>query len=252
VRRAVAGLVLAGLALSGCGGGEGSAAERPRLVVSAAASLTDALDACSRAFPGAAVALSFAGSDELAAQIRQGVQPDVYAAANTALPEALAAEGRLERSVAFASNELVLAVPAGGDVASLDDLARNGVDLVIGAGTVPVGSYTRGVLSRLPAAREAAILDNVRSQEPDVTGVVGKLAQGAADAGFVYRTDLADGLEAIELPADLRPAVAYGAGVVTDAAQPELARRYLAGLTDGACAEALAAEGFGPPPPAGR
>ena len=47
-------------------------------------------------------------------------------------------------------------------------------------------------------------MDNVRSNEPDVKGVVGKLTQGAADAGFVYRTDLVDGLKAITLP--VRPA----------------------------------------------
>ena len=34
---------------------------------------------------------------------------------------------------------------------------------------------------------------NVRSEEPDVKGVVGKLTQGAADAGFVYLTDVTEG-----------------------------------------------------------
>jgi molybdate transport system substrate-binding protein len=209
--RAAALAVVALLALAGCGGDD-------RLVVSAAASLTDALTACSRSFEGAEVALSFAGSDELAAQVRQGVEPDVYAAASTSLPEQLADEGLLERPVAFATNELVLAVPAGaGRVRSLQDLAAPGVQLAIGAETVPVGSYTREILARLPAARERAILANVRSEEPDVTGVVGKLAQGAADAGFVYRTDLVDGVEAIELPAGLQPSVAYGAPVTTPA-----------------------------------
>jgi molybdate transport system substrate-binding protein len=89
------------------------------------------------------------------------------------------------------------------------------------------------------------ILANVRSNEPDVAGIVGKLTQGAADAGFVYRTDLVDGLKAVTLPADLQPVVEYGAGVVkpSDAAQ-----RYLDGLTDGACADALSAAGFGPAP----
>ena len=57
--------------------------------------------------------LSFAGSDELAAQIRQGVKPDVYAAANTRLPDELYDEGLLGEPVEFATNELVLAVPEG-------------------------------------------------------------------------------------------------------------------------------------------
>ena len=88
---------------------------------------------------------------------------------------------------------------------------------------------------------------NVRSNEPDVKGVVGKLTQGAADAGFVYRTDLTDGLKAVELPADLQPVVEYGAGVVKGAKQPELAQQYLDGLSDGACADALQSAGFGAP-----
>jgi molybdate transport system substrate-binding protein len=140
-------------------------------------------------------------------------------------------------------------VPAGSDVAAPAYLARPGVELVVGAESVPVGAYTREVLARLPPAQERAILANVRSAEPDVRGVVGKLAQGAADAGFVYRTDLAGtDLEAVELSARLRPAVAYGAGVVDDAPRPEPAQRYLDGLTGGACARALRDAGFGPPP----
>jgi molybdate transport system substrate-binding protein len=115
---------------------------------------------------------------------------------------------------------------------------------VIGAETVPVGSYTRDVLSRLPAGQEEKILANVRSEEPDVKGVMGKLDQGAADAGFVYRTDLIDGLKAVTLPDDLQPVVEYGAAVVK---QSDAAQEYLDGLTDGPCADALQSAGFGAP-----
>jgi molybdate transport system substrate-binding protein len=241
---------LAVLALvAGCGDDDDQAAstDRPRLTISAAASLTDALTACNRQFEGADVRLSFGGSDELAAQIRQGVKPDVYAAANTKLPDQLADEGLLETPVTFATNELVIAVPEDSDVSSIDDLAQPGVKLVIGSETVPVGAYTRDVLGRLPSDQEKKILANVRSNEPDVKGVVGKLTQGAADAGFVYRTDLVDGLKAVTLPEDLQPVVEYGAGAVKGAKQPELAQQYLGGLTDGACADALQSAGFGAP-----
>jgi molybdate transport system substrate-binding protein len=231
------------VALAGCGGGS---SDLP-VVVSAAASLTDALTSCSKQFDGAQVRLSFAGSDELAAQIRQGVKPDVYAAANTKLPDQLASEGLLEKPVTFATNELVVAVPDGSDIAALDDLAKPGVKLVIGSETVPVGTYTRTVLDKLPAAQKQKILANVRSNEPDVKGVVGKLTQGAADAGFVYRTDLVDGLKTVTLPSELQPVVEYGAGVVKGAKQPDLAKRYLDGLTGGACADALRSAGFGTP-----
>jgi molybdate transport system substrate-binding protein len=213
--------------VAGCGG-EAAGDDRPQLVVSAAASLTDALTECSKRFEGADVRLSFAGSDELAAQIRQGVKPDVYAAANTSLPQELADEGLLGRPVEFVTNELVIAVPAeGGKVSSIDDLAQPGTKLVIGAESVPVGAYTREVLAQLPPGQEQAILDNVRSEEPDVKGVVGKVAQSAADAGFVYNTDVTaagDDLEAVTLPENLQPTVTYGAGVVEGAEQPELAQ----------------------------
>jgi molybdate transport system substrate-binding protein len=242
-------LVLALVAV-GCGADDEPAAqERPRLTVSAAASLTDALTACSRDFEGADVRLSFGGSDELAAQIRQGVKPDVYAAANTRLPEELASEDLLETPVAFATNELVLALPGDErEIERVQDLAEPGVRLVVGAETVPVGAYTREVLGNLPPAVEDRILANVRSEEPDVRGVVGKLTQGAADAGFVYLSDITGDLTAVELPPDLRPTVAYGAGVVKATEQQELAQRYLDGLVDGPCADALRDQGFGPPP----
>jgi molybdate transport system substrate-binding protein len=241
---------LALAALAGCGddGQASGAPEVAPLTVSAAASLTDALTACSRE-PGAApVRLSFAGSDELAAQIRQGARVDVFAAANTRLPEELAAEGLLEAPVAFATNELVVAVPADSDVRSVADLAEDGVELAIGAEGVPVGDYTRELLSRLPRAQRDAILANVRSNEPDVRGVVGRLTQGAGDAGFVYASDVAatDGaLRAIALPERLRPTVAYGAGVVAASERAEAARAYVEGLRRGPCARALRDAGLG-------
>jgi molybdate transport system substrate-binding protein len=242
VRRAL--LVILVL-LVGCGNDDD-----PRLVVSAASSMTEALTTCGQDYSGADVRLSFAGSDELAAQIRQGVKPDVYAAANTKLPEELNKEGLLLKPVEFATNELVIAVPKDSEIRSVDDLAADGVKLAIGSETVPIGSYTREVLARLPKAEGDAILANVRSNEPDVKGIVGKLTQGAVDAGFVYVTDVnaaGDELRAVKLPADLEPDVTYAAGVVKGAKQPDQAREFVNGLTDGACADALKTAGFGAP-----
>jgi molybdate transport system substrate-binding protein len=250
VKRAL--VLVALLAAAGCGGeAEGGDGAGPRLVVSAASSMTEALTECSKDFPGATVRLQLAGSDELAAQIRQGVKPDVYAAANTRLPEELHDEGLLSRPVEFATNKFVLAVPSGSDIDALGDLTREGVKLAIGSESVPIGAYTRKTLALLPPAQEKAILANVRSNEPDVKGIVGKLTLGAADAGFVYVTDVnATGgrLDAIELPAELDPEVTYGAGVVEGAHAPEEARSFVDGLTSGPCADALGEAGFGPPP----
>jgi molybdate transport system substrate-binding protein len=241
--------------VAGCGGDDQQTSGQPSkqpLVVSAAASLKDAFTSYGDSFSGADVRLSFAGSDELAAQIRQGVKPDVFAAANTKLPDELFADGLVEKPTVFAGNELVIAVPASKSrIDSLDDLAASGIKLAIGAEGVPVGDYTRKVLDGLPAAQRKAILGNVRSNEPDVKGVVGKLTQGAVDAGFVYRSDVRaadDELEAIALPAELKPKVAYGVAVVKGAKHPEQARAFVQGLLNGAGAEALEAAGFLPPP----
>jgi molybdate transport system substrate-binding protein len=246
-------LVLFVLALAGCGGDDDdSAAERPQVTVSAAASLKTAFTNYGEQFAMADARFSFAGSDELAAQIEQGVKPDVYAAANTKLPDALYEKGLVEQPTVFAGNRLVLAVPADGDkVASLQDLQQDGVKLAIGAEDVPVGTYTRTVLDKLPAAQRRAILANVRTEEPDVAGITGKLTQRAVDAGFLYISDVraTDGaLEAIELPDDLQPDVAYGVAVVKGAKQPAAARAFIAGLLDGAGAQALEDAGFEPPP----
>src|SRR4051812_26509871 len=260
--RTTAAAVVLGLAIAatGCGGdddsgtGGGSSSDATRLVVSAASSMTKALEECAPQFgheENADVKLSFAGSDELAAQIRQHAPVDVYAAANTKLPDQLHTDGLLEQPVEFATNEFVLAVPKDSEIRSIQDLMKEGTKLAIGSESVPIGSYTRETLSKLPPDEEKAILANVRSNEPDVKGIVGKLTQGAADAGFVYVTDVnaaAGDLKAIKLPPDLKPQVTYGAGVVTKAKQPRLAQRFVDGLTSGPCADSLKNAGFGPAP----
>jgi molybdate transport system substrate-binding protein len=249
-------VLVAGLSLlAGCGSSDdassSSPAAKPPLTVSAAASLKNAFTAYGQSFDAATVRSSFAGSDELAAQIRQGVKPDVFASANTKLPEALYEAGLVEKPVVFAANELVLAVPADSTVRGLDDLAKKGTTIAMGSESVPVGSYTRKVLDGLPAAQKAAILGNVRSNEPDVGGVVGKVAQGAVDAGFVYVTDVeaTEGkLRAIDLPPTLKPQVAYGVAVVKGAKHPRQAKQFVDGLLSGAGREALDRAGFLPPP----
>jgi molybdate transport system substrate-binding protein len=255
MRRVLLAVGLVAALAAGCGDDDetsgASGHTRPQLTVSAASSMTEALTVCAQDYPDAEVKLQFAGSDELAAQIRQGVKPDVYAAANTRLPDELNAEDLLSKPAVFATNEFVLAVPEGSDIRNLEDLTAKGVKIAIGSESVPIGEYTRESLAKLPPAQEKAILANVRSDEPDVKGIVGKLTQGAADAGFVYVTDVqaTDGvLEAIKLPAKLEPDATYGAGVVEGAKEPKAAATFVDGLVTGECAGALQAAGFGEPP----
>jgi molybdate transport system substrate-binding protein len=245
-RALVLAAVALALALSACGG----SSDEPQLTVFGASSLTEALERYGGSFEGAEVRSSFAGSDQLAAQIRQGAKADLFASADTGYPAELHREGLVEEPVVFARNRLVVVAPKGGGVRSLADLARPGTKVVVGDPSVPVGAYTREVLGRLPAAEQGAILDNVRSEEPEVSSVLAKVISGAADAGFVYVTDaktVPGEVRVVEVPRRLQPEVAYAAAVVTGSAHPDLARRYLQGLLHGAGAADLRAAGFLPP-----
>jgi molybdate transport system substrate-binding protein len=233
------------VSLAACGSGSD---DKPTLVVSAASSLRNAFTDYARTFDAAKARLSFGGSDELAAQIRAGSPVDVFAAANAKLPDQLYADGKVEKPVKFTGNRLVLAVPKGDTtIKSVNDLVKPGVKLAIGAATVPIGSYTRDVLGGLPAIEKNRILANVRSEEPDVAGIVGKLTQGAVDAGFVYVTDVdaaSDKLRAIGLPPRISPTVVYEAAVVKGSKHPDEAKQFVDGLTGGAGQDALRKAGF--------
>jgi molybdate transport system substrate-binding protein len=246
-RLLLASVVALALIADACGGGD-----NPTIKVSAAASLKTAFEQSADSFDAADVSFSFAGSDELAAQIRQGLKPDVYAAANAKLPNDLYKEGLVEKPVPVASNRILIAVPRGSNkVESLADLTKPGLTIAAGAATVPVGSYTREALRRMPADQARAIERNIRSNEPDVAGIVGKLSQGAVDAGFVYVTDVraAGGkLVGIALPERFQPVVTYAAAVVKDAPNVSEAREFLEWLRTGGGHEALLDAGFGNPP----
>ena len=120
-------------------GAAGAQRDTTRATVFAAASLTNA-------FPriGPNARYSFAGSNALAAQIRQGAPADVFASANVKLPFGLYGDGHCSRPVVFTRNALVVIVPRGNRkrIKTISDLKRKGVKVVIAAKGVPVGDYT--------------------------------------------------------------------------------------------------------------
>jgi molybdate transport system substrate-binding protein len=241
--RVVLALVL-GLFVSGCGGGDAERSGGGELTVFAAASLAEVFEALD-----SDVTYSFAGSDELATQIREGAPADVYAAASPTYPQELYAEGVVDQPVVFATNSLVVIVPSGNPagISAVEDVAREGVRLVIADEGVPVGDYTRSVLEAL--GLEGA-LDNVVSNEADVKGVLGKVALGEADAGFVYATDAttaAQDVEAIAIPDDAQPQVEYQVAVVADTERRDAAQAFLELLLGEEGRAALSAAGFGLP-----
>ena len=240
------------LAVAACGASSGSGGAKTDLTVSAAASLKSAFTRYGSQFAPASVRFSFGGSDVLAAQIEQGVKPDVFASANLKLPEMLYARRLASKPVTFAANKLVLAVPADSTkVKSLADVEKPGRTIAIGSPTVPIGAYTRTVLAKLGPAGSAKVLANVRSEESDVSGIAGKLSEGAVDGGFTYITDVIathGALRAIALPASLQPVVAYGVSIVKGSPHAAQAQQFISGLLSGQGQSDLSQAGFLPPP----
>jgi molybdate transport system substrate-binding protein len=214
-----------------------------RLAVFAAASLTEVFPKINRQ-----PRYSFAGSDQLAAQIQLGAQIDVFAGASPKYPELLYEKGLAFKPVPFATNTLVLILPKSNPagIHSVMDLTRPGVKVVIGDPAVPVGAYTLTVLNNLGI--KDAVLKNVVSQESDVKGVVGKVALGEADAGFVYVTDVRPvrgKVAAIALRESAQPHVVYEVCVLKHAKHPLAARRFVAALVAPPAQRILVQYGFG-------
>ena len=228
------------------------------LTVLAASSLTDAFTELEREFeaanPGVDVVVSTAGSQTLRVQIEQGAPADAFASANAAHMEAVVSAGLVRDSEVFADNELVLVVPRGNPagLASLEQLPR-AERVVLGAPEVPVGSYARTMLDhaegRYGAGFRARVEDRVVSLEANVRLVLAKVELSEADAAIVYRSDAASAraVEVIELPDDVNVRAQYHGGVLTAAAAPELAERFLAHLRSPAGRAVLERHGFGSP-----
>jgi molybdate transport system substrate-binding protein len=215
-----------------------------RLTVLAASSLTDVFPALDHA-----ERYSFAGSDQLAFQIQQGAPADVFAAASPKFPDALYKAGLVYRPAVFATNRLVVIVPRSnpGHVRSVYDLKWRGIRIVVGAVGVPIGDYTRKVLGKLGLD---AALKNIVSNEPDVRGIVTKIALGEADAGFVYVTDVrsaASKLRTVAIPAKGQPTVKYEIAIVRSTKHLAAARAFVRLVLGSDGRRELERFGFGAP-----
>ena len=239
MRRRLA-LILALVSVSACGG----AGEDTPVTVYAAASLRDAFPAIDKA-----PRYNFAGSNQLQTQIERGAPVDVFAAASAKEPEALFAAGRCSRPVAFASNAIVLIVPAGnpGNVTSLESLTSGPRRrLAVGTKDVPVGKYTRELLET--AGADEILTRNTVSNEANVSSLTAKVALGSADAGFAYNTDArsaGDRVEVIRLPAEVQPKIQY---LLCAVRKSEAGQAFIDKVTSDAGRRVLERQGFGPPP----
>lgn len=227
----------------------GPAARPDAITVFAAASLRTVLEDIGAAFTaqtGTAVRFSYAGSQDLVAQILEGAPADVLATANLATMQQLADEApELLRAPAqsFATNTLTIVTPPDNPagVGAWPDLARDGLRLVVCAPEVPCGAATEQV-----EASTGATLRPV-SEESSVTDVLAKVVAGEADAGLVYATD-ARGADVATHPCppcaaavNTYPAAALAGG------HADAALRFVDFLTSAPAQKALAEAGFGAP-----
>jgi molybdate transport system substrate-binding protein len=217
------------------------------LTVFAAASLTEAFtddkNRLTTANPGLSVTYSFAGSQQLVAQIQSGAPADVVATADATNMQKLVAANLVETPKDFARNLLEIVVAPGNPrgVKGLTDLARADLKVVLEDPSVPAGKYGRQALDR------QGVKISPVSLELDVKSELQKVETGEADAGIVYVTDVKSaGTRAtgVAIPAEQNVVATYPVAVVKATANHALAQVFVDQLISGTGQDALKARGF--------
>ena len=256
--RPLAGLVLPAAALAlllpvaACGGGDDAGdAGATTLTVYAAASLTSTFEQVGaefeRAHDGVRVEFSFGGSSDLVTQIQEGAEADVFASADTAtMDELVDADLAGADPEDFATNTLEIATPPDNPagVASFQDLGQAGLQLVVCAPEVPCGAATRTMADDLGVTLRPV------SEEQSVTDVLAKVTSGEADAGVVYRTDVAaagDAVHGVPFPESRDVVNTYPIATVDGSDESDLAAQFVAFVVGDAGQRILQDAGFGRP-----
>ena len=231
-RATAAAALLLALTGAGCntGGGNQDATDDPgaeqRLTVLAAASLTETFTELARELeaenPGVEVTLAFDSSATLAQQALEGAPADLLATADTRTIES-AADALAAAPEVFATNTLVLVVPAGNPagIESVDDLA--GATYVACVETAPCGASWAALADQQGIDTEPASL------EVDVKAVLARVVADEVDAGIVYASDAVaagDAVETLDLPGAEEQVTSYALGLLAQSSEPELAQDF--------------------------
>jgi molybdenum ABC transporter molybdate-binding protein len=215
------------------------------LTVLAASSLTESFTELGTLFesqnPGVKVAFSFAGSQQLAQQLGQGADADVFASASTKYMTAAVDAKRVNTDDAktFVKNRLVVIYPKDNPAGlkELKDLAKLGLKLDLADKSVPVGQYALDFLDKavkdasFGAGFKDAVLKNVVSYEENVKAVLTKVSLGEADAGIVYVTDItadaAPKIGKLDIPDALNTVATYPIAPISDSKNADLAKAFV-------------------------
>jgi molybdate transport system substrate-binding protein len=197
------------------------------------------------------VTFNFGPSDGLAGQIESEGVADVFASASATWMDDLASATGVSDRTDFAKNKLVIITPLDdpAGIGSIQDLARQGVQLVLAGEGVPVGDYARQALENAGIAKAAN--GNVVSNEQDDASVVAKIASGEGDAGIVYASDVTEAVaptvRAVAIPDDVNVIATYPIAVVDGARSIDLARSFVRYVSGSQGQATLRSFGFLPP-----
>jgi molybdate transport system substrate-binding protein len=234
------------------------------LTVLAAASLTESFTELGKMFetqnPGVKVSFSFAGSQQLAQQLGQGAEADVFASASKKYMDTAVEAKRVNSDDAktFVKNRLVVIFPKDNPagLTELKDLAKPGLKLDLADQSVPVGQYSLDFLDKAvqdpgfdPQFKDN-VIKNVVSYEDNVKAVLTKVSLGEADAGIVYVTDItpdaADKVGKLDIPDALNTIATYPIAPISDSKNPDLAKAFVALVLSPEGQQIMAKYGFIP------
>jgi len=226
------------------------------LLVSAAASLTNAFTDVGKQFeaanPGVKVTFNFGASGALLQQIDKGAPVDVFASADQKTMDQAKERNLIlaETRKDFVSNGLVLIVPSDSKLAikGVKDLAQTQVTRIAlgNPESVPVGRYTQEVLTKAglwePLKPKFILAETVR-QALDYVG------RGEVDAGFVFATDAAVAKEKVRVAAvaEGHQPIRYPVVVIAGTKKKDLSQRFMDFLLGSQGQSILARYGFGKP-----